>query len=398
MAAVDSGSRHRSVLARPVSLRLSQVIVRSDTDYWHRNALAALNRLDMDKITRDGVDGYHMMATSGLSISTAPLLSPTTTHPGHPPPYSCSSSATPSNLGAFEYISPPSSRRTTVDEKASGPRQSLPSIQEALGGNNSMPFSASNIVHPLSTSSRISQQASSFGPGQSLPEAPAGPPNPFSQGSAVGQTHTSETDPYIPGLVKHQDHLLEQERTKSALPSMNATEPIPPSLHLFDARSPKPRSAQPMPTNTYNQSPHANNYNPSSNTSPTRFPPYRSPHTYSAGSSNPPSSTFPSAPDYSRFNPAFKFDDRKASIPRSHPVQPYSDSVKRHLDIFDIEMALNEVCFIIVIWRTVADKSRSQRALVEHSNFLAYGVNVLINVKEQDKCLRVYPACRSLTI
>lgn len=344
MEAVDGGSRHRSVFACVVLPWLSPGVICSVANRRHRSALAALHRLDMDKITRDGVDGHHKVPASGLSLSTAPLLSPTTTYTGPPPPYSCSSSVTPSSLGAFEYISPPSSRRTTVDDKSSGPRQSLPSIQEALGGDGTKPFSASSIVHPLSATSRMTQPPLSFGPGQSLPEAPSGPPNPFSHGSAVGQT--SENDSYGLQSAKQQDLHPEQERVRSAFPSINTTEPLPPPSHTFEAKSPKPRSAQPVPSNPYNQSPHANNFHLTSDETPNRFPPYRSPYAYSASSSNPASATYPSVPDYSRFNPAFKFDDRKPSIPRSHPVQPYSDSVKRHLDIFDIEMALNEVCMI----------------------------------------------------
>lgn len=309
-----------------------------------RNALAALNRLDMDKITRDAIDHHHKVPAPGLSLSSAPLPSPTTAFPGPLPPYSCSSSATPSNLGTFDYISPPSSRRTTVDDKASVPRQSLPSIQEALGGDGTKPFSAS-IVHPLSATARVGQPTLSFGPGQSLPEAPSGPPNPFSQGPAAGQT--SENDVYVPHPVPKNPH-ADQDRVNPSFLSINTTEPLAASSHTHRPKSPQPRSAHPAPTNPYNQSPHTKNYTPS-DTSPSRFPGYQSPYTYSTGSSNPPPSTYPSAPDYSRFNPAFKFDDRKPSIPRSHPSQPYSDSIKRHLDIFDIEMALNEVCICIYL-------------------------------------------------
>jgi hypothetical protein len=313
---------------------------RSDTDHPHRSAMAALNRLDVDKIARNTVDNNQRVSGPGLTISTASLLSPTATYPGPPPPYSCSSSATPSNFGAFEYLSPPSSRRTTVDDKVSGPRQSLPSIQEALGVDRTMPFSASSMAHPLSPIAGMTQQASSLGPVQSLPEAPSGPPNPFSQASAIGQN--PENDHYVARSARHSDIISEQERVKSLFPSVYSTETIPAALHTIDAKSPEHRSAHPIPSQPYNQSPHATDYG-NYNTSSGRFPPYRSPYTYSAESSNLPSSVLPPAPDYSHFNPAFKFDDPKQSIPRSHPVQPYSDSVKHHLDIFDIEMALNEV-------------------------------------------------------
>jgi hypothetical protein len=308
-----------------------------------RSALAALHRLDMDKINRDGMDGHHKLPP-GLGHSTAPLLSPTTTYTGPPPPYSCPSSATPSNPGAFDYISPPSSRRTTVDDKASSSRQSLPSIQEALGGDGTKPFSASSMVHPLSTTSRMTQPTLSFG--QSLPEAPSGPPNPFSQGPVVGQT--AENDTYSLHSAKPQDLHPEQERIRSTFPAINTTEPILASAHTMEVKSPK--STHPTAPNPYNHSPHSNNYHSSDDTT-ARFPPYRSPYAYSAPSSNPPTSTYPSAPDYSRFNPAFKFDEKKPPIPRSHPVQPYSDSVKRHLDIFDVEMALNEVWTISSPWK-----------------------------------------------
>lgn len=304
--------------------------------------MASLNRLDMGKINRDGVDGHHKIPASCLSNSAAPLPSPTASYAGPPPPYSCSSSASTSNLGAFDYISPPSSRRTTLDHKAPDQRQSLPSIQEALGGDRTMPFSAANIAPPLSATPRISQQTASFVPGQSLPEAPLGPPNPFSQGPTVGQI--TENEPYLPRSANHQDPPSEQTRPNHSFPSINTAESITAPSHAFDSKSPKPRSAHPVPPNVHNGSPHANGYNLSSDTSPSRFPPYRSPYVYPTGPSNPTSSALPTTPDYSRFNPAFKFDDCKPSIPRSHPVQPYSDSVKRHLDIFDVEMALSEVC------------------------------------------------------
>lgn len=234
-----------------------------------------------------------------------------------------------------------------MDDKASGQRQSLPSIKEALGGEGLMPFSASNLGHPLSTTARISQQAPSFGAGQSLPEAPSGPPNPFSHDLAAART--AETDARITHSATHQELLLEQEKVKSGFPSINTVESLPAARHSYEGKSPTPRSAHPVSSNPYNQSPHPSNYQAASDTSPTRYPPYRSPYAYPAESSNPPSSTFQTAPDYSRFNPAFKFDDRKQNIPRSHPVQPHSDSVKRHLDIFDIEMALNEVFIETVI-------------------------------------------------
>ena len=230
-----------------------------------------------------------------------------------------------------------------MDDKASGQRQSLPSIQEALGGDSTIPFSASNIVPALPANARIVQQASSFVPRQSPPEAPSGPPNPFSQGPTVGQT--SEHDPYRARPAKHPEISSEQERSKSAFPSINNTEPLPASFHTSNTKSPKPSSAHPMPSNSYHQSANPNNYGPSSNLSSSQFTPYPSPYSYPTEPPNPPSAAFQPAPDYSRFNPAFKFDERKPSIPRSHPVQPYSDSVKRHLDIFDIELALNEVCF-----------------------------------------------------
>lgn len=294
----------------------------------------------MDTINRDGIDCHHKLPP-GLGHSTAPLISPTTTYTGPPPPYSCPSSATPSNPGAFEYISPPSSRRTTVDDKVFGTRQSLPSIQEALGGDGTKPFSASSMVHPLSATSRLAQPTLSFGPGQSLPEAPSGPPNPFSQGPVAGQA--PDNDAYSLHSAKPQDLRPEQERIKSTFPAINNTETTLAAPHSMEAKSPRPKSTHPAASNLYNHSPHSNTYHPADDTT-TRFPPYRSPYAYSAPSSNPPSSTYPSAPDYSRFNPAFKFDDKKPSVPRSHPVQPYSDSVKRHLDIFDVELALNDVC------------------------------------------------------
>lgn len=273
---------------------------------------------------------------NGLSISTAPLSSPTTTHSGPPPPYSCAPSTAGSASGLSGYISPPESttRRSTRDEKESpGLRKSLPSIHEALG-DKSISFTG-----PLSASSQPPQPPPSAAVGQAFPDAPRGPVNPFSQPSGP------------PPVLK--DVFAPSYKTSSSQPEMQTARPSFSPTSNSDPRQPAsqhfgyPGSPRSHPSTAFRSSSLANtSFNNNSEHQPPRSPPsFEQPRSgyafpqYSNG--GPPS--FPSAAEPFQFSAGPKPEEHRAPYSRPGNEVPYGDTVKRHLDVFDAEMGLNEV-------------------------------------------------------
>ena len=318
----------------------------SGSDDHCKISIAALNHADTENGHKDSADHLSRSNGLGLSISTASLPSPIGAYPAPKPPYSSTTTATPSNHGSFDYISPPSSRRTTVDDKVHAPRQSLPSISEALRGDDNIPFSPTSTVHPLSGVPRKAEHVP-LPQGQSLPEQASGPPNPFSQ-STMGLS--SHSDRYTSRPAQLQDALLSQDGSKSSFISINSSASIP--VPLYTSTSQSPKSSYPHTSPSYQQSPHTKDFGPPSNISPGTRPHQRSPYTFSSDPTNPASAVAPvsaSGSEYARFNPAFKFEERRPSIPRSHPPAPlYSKSIKHHIDTFELEHALNQVCLFFL--------------------------------------------------
>ena len=228
-------------------------------------------------------------------------MSPTV-YSGPPPPYSYPSSATSSAPPAASgYISPPDSRPAQDDkEQQSAGRQSLPSIHEALGGDKSIPYSTP--VSALPPPPPVSQQphtpshsAPTSAMSQSLPEAPPGPPNPFSQGP--GSTSFLRENPYAQ-LPHHPQNLHAQSETpKPSFPPINTQESRP-SFQL----SGQPKSPIHSARSGLQAGP-PNNYGPNSAgsvSSTNGFNTYQPTFPYSTQPSNPPSSTFAPMPNASR--------------------------------------------------------------------------------------------------
>ena len=265
----------------------------------------------------------------GLSISTAPLTSPTSVYSGPPPPYSYTSSVTSSGPGqtGTGYISPPEPVRPSVKEDKE-PRQSLPSISEALGPDKPMAFSAPVTTAPLVAHQSMPTPSSAVG--HSFPEAPVGPSNPFSQSSVSGPSK--------------RDHNMRDDLEPNApgFSTLNATEPRPQPSQVFGvSRSPK-FSSGPSNTPMHNMT----NGHGSAITSPSTYPPYRSPFAFSTQASNPPPpSTYTSSSDPFRTTHPTHLDGQKGFIAKAPYGQSYGESVKRHLDVFDTQIALQEVIF-----------------------------------------------------
>ena len=272
----------------------------------------------------------------GLSISTAPLASPTTTlYSGPPPPYSYASSTTSSGPPAHSaYDSPSDQRRSSAKEEKDifGGRQSLPSISEALGHAEPVPFPTPVSIAPPASLTQQPLSAPPSAAGHSFTEAPAGPANPFSQ-PAVGPASLREST------------RTEAEHARPSFTTLNATEPRPQSTHMFgQPRSPRIVSAIPgmQPANL---SGHMSNGHIGS---PSTFAPYKSPFTFTSNASSMPMShAAPTSDPYGQQQPA-QVEDGKRYAPGGFG-QSYGESVKRHLDVFDAQMALQEVSCLSIV-------------------------------------------------
>lgn len=271
-----------------------------------------------------------MMATS------APLGSPTTStiYSGPPPPYSSSVSTAGLGPGTSGYISPPhSTRRSTRDEKESPtlPGKSLPSIHEALGDNRAMPFSSPATVVPPPQQSHHALAAPSTSIGQPFPDGPKGPSNPFSQpipppSTAREAVYTSQpssaTKPY------------ESQPSRSSFPMINTSEPVPHSAH-HHAFPPSPRHGSGQTSSQY-----TNGYDTAPTQSPHTYPTPRSSYQFSSGSYPPPPRSYQPAEPAAKFEHTPRLEEHRASFSKD---QPYSENVKRELDVYEAETALKEI-------------------------------------------------------
>ncbi|KAJ6157629.1 Zinc finger NHR/GATA-type [Penicillium chermesinum] len=264
----------------------------------HRDPLPAIGFL--------GKDGPAYPPSHPTVASPSPMMSPSpnTMYSGQYPSYA------PSNVPPPGYVSPPESRRILDDEKEKAARQSLPSIHEALGKDNHLPY-------PAPTSAPPSQPGHAAPPSHLIGragEAPAGPPNPFSNGPPSGSLMR---EPAFPHQADASRTSLNSINTINTQDSRNAS-----SLHSLSTGKSPTQSAK-----TGITSPPPNGYG--------HFPPN---YTF------PP----PGAPSY----PPASYDGRAyigapdmkgGFVGRPMPGQPHTDSVKRHLDVYDVETSLNEI-------------------------------------------------------
>lgn len=255
---------------------------------------------------------------------------------GQPLPYAYAPPATsaPAQPG---YHSPTESRRVLEEEKdKSAARQSLPSIHEALGNDNPLPY-------PAPTSAPPPQSGHAAPPshliGRTSAEGPAGPPNPFSNGPASGSLMRE------PGYP-HQNQ-LQAEPSRNNLTSINTKESRNPSLpSLGTGKSPTQSAKTGITSVSGSQNSSAYDYSapPSAGSvaSPNGYGHFTPNYSFPQQPSGP---TYPPAPyDNRAYMGAPRVEEVKGGfVARPIPGQPHSDSVKRHLDIYDVETSLNEV-------------------------------------------------------
>lgn len=299
---------------------------------WNRDALPSINHLDLDKMNPDAIDRSRLSMMPGLNISTTALASPAM-YSGPPPPYSYSSSVTNSGPGPTVYTSPSEPVRTVVkDDKES--RQSLPSISEALGQDKAMAYSTPITTTQPTALAHQTVPTPSSAVGHSFPEAPVGPSNPFSQ------------PPVAQPLKRDHAKLWDDtEPSTSNLAALNATEPRPQPSQAFGAPRSPTFSSGPSNPQLFNMPGSIANGHGGPVESPSTFAPYRSPFAFSTQASNPPINTYTSPPDPYRAPHLVHPDAQKGFPPKMNCGQSYSESVKRHLEVFDTQCALQEVSF-----------------------------------------------------
>lgn len=318
-----------------------------------------------------GKDAKHFVS------SPTPLVSPPIMYSSQPSvPYSYGTPAGSTGSLQSGYISPPESRRTLEEDKEKQQvppaRQSLPSIHEALGNDNPLPYHNAPTSAPPQQVHHAPPHTSSPGfVGRSGREGPPGPSNPF---------NPSFSHP-------HPHHQLQGEPSRSSLASMNTQDSRNASLQSFNSTKSPAQSAKTGITSISGSqvSPYEYNAPPPGNTSsPTGYaPPFSQSFTFS---SHPP----PNAPSYP---PAAPYDARpypgtpwKSTSENvrmeemkngyvSRPSLPgHGDSMKRHLEVYDVEASLNEVCIILYLYiflgkMALANKTRSLKSAPAPWNF-----------------------------
>lgn len=331
----------------------------------------------MEKIKRENSYGHSVSISSALHMPAPPLISPSI-YSGPPPPYSYPSSAASSVVGSNgsgpdvvggaagtgrNYISPPETRRASGDDKDHSPasqRLSLPSISEALTGDQQQPISISSLLSSNTPQPKFSllPKSPTSPVGRSYLESfPKGPPDSFPQHTSSSYRPSQPTDrasgsnysPRVPSLG---------ESRFSAMPSFDSHQPVPPPprtisspLHYSRPGASPIQSSQSYipPSSMHEKITRAAPQPPVSNT-PFGYSVNNNQLAYSYPQSAPgvssyrtptlPPSTWRStAPEIERVD-----EMRKATAKETSPPRPaYGESVKRHLDIFDLETSLNEV-------------------------------------------------------
>ena len=338
------------------------------------STLPSIGYLDMEKIKREA-SGYNnnTAVTSVLNMPAPPLVSPSM-YSGPPPPYSYPSSTASSTVGverngsgagAGSYVSPPETRRTSGDEK--GPlipqRQSLPSITEALGGDQ-QPISISSLLStpaPQQKISHISQSPTSPVARSNLDVLPKGPIDPFPGRTPTVYRPTDTADrttgsAYPPSVATTAGEI--RFSSSNPLPLINSYESHGPLQTPRTITSP---SAYTRPGASPIQQ--SRNRSPIRDKAQTIAPSTNVPFGYGVNAYQPKASYPPSTPGIPSYRPTSaqqpppwrnlssdheRIEEIRKAMSKedSPPKQAYGESVKRHLDIYDLETSLNEVSSI----------------------------------------------------
>jgi hypothetical protein len=329
---------------------------------------------------------------AGLNISTAALGGSTTIYSGPPPPCSYAPSIANTASAQSGYISPsdPPRQGPNIEKAITIGTQSLPSISEALRTDRDGPFAP-----PISTSQpsvmphqQLSTPSSAIG--HLFSDAPSGPSNPFSQ------------PPNSALSTREQGQRMEPEQASSSFTILNATEPRPQASHTFGTpRSPTFTHGTSTQSLHHNQGPSVNGQYGGTAASPSTYGAYRSPFAYSTPGSTA-GAQFPPPLEASRPPQNANIEEHRSQLSRSGFEQSYGDSVKRHLDVFDAQMTLEEVsllsrphlCYALTFSQIVEASGHTLHASqlwtqqVQQNSRSGYAPEVLLDLQDIDGVLR----------
>lgn len=237
--------------------------------------------------------------------------------------------------------------RKTEDEKEppAAHRQSLPSIQEALGNGNEAPLSITSLLSkptPLLIPDSNHNQSPTTAIPRSYPETTRGPPLTQQSPSTYNSRDSLETriqyspraptdsaPSRYPMSNSHETHYASIQPSRTA---SSPTNPMRPTSHAIPTQQLSPvydrATRGPAPT----ASPYPNNIYPASYP----YPP-------SIGSVSSYQSLQP--PSWRAGGEIDRAEEVRRSAGKPSPRPQYGESVKRHLEAFDLETSLNEVRF-----------------------------------------------------
>jgi len=317
-----------------------------------RPQLPALAYLDVEKGQRDDDASQNRNSGPPQSLPSVTTASPTYAYPsGPPPPYS---KPPPTSHHANIWSgpqsgvhTPPESRRTCGDEPDAkqATRQSLPSISEALGVDSQTSYQTSTSAHhapPISTSHIATPLSASMSPGSAAKRSfgMEHPPAPASSYTPNGNHSAPPSFRHEPGQHLSFPH----ETSRSTYASDRPPLPLQTSDH-----GPRP----PPPSSTYSYPSHlSSGYEPTSHAAssmaPPSFPygytPYPPRYAEPTPSSVPSPIYQPSANHTAPSTPWRPSDAaRYGQDDRARGPVDYNGAIKRHLDRYDLEGALNDI-------------------------------------------------------
>lgn len=287
-----------------------------------------------------------------------PYSCPPPPYNSHPLPTASAAPAVPSGL-----ISPPESRRTSGDDAAPilPTRQSLPSIHEALGGSDpALSYPPQTSVPPATTSSAYYQSpaATSMADLHRRSFTTAPPPQQPESHHSFSQPPSHNVSPYMsrPAQMHSTPHTPTTTADLLSRPPVYAAQQHPKLPTLQPIRTGNSPVSSLRPNLAYPSQPSQAPYDRAPNSAPAQgqfgyspFPPSQQ-FTFGQTPTSRPEQTYATAsilsapPRYPPPPPAWRSDNDVREPPTGQYPAAMVTSVKRHLDHFDLEASLNEVC------------------------------------------------------
>ncbi|KAG8626730.1 hypothetical protein KVT40_005675 [Elsinoe batatas] len=299
-----------------------------------RPALPPISFLDSDKLRREEVDypKRHGELPPPSAMSSNVVNAP---YPqGPPPPYTAAPQAPTITPSATPHSQTPApdlmSKRADLKDAA---KHSLPSLHEALGVERNAPYSSDAPHSATNQTAHATPQTNSPRSPRKYQVGPSPPHRPQSYGPIQPPYSQAEPTPPRAPVSEPQEfrrpeyaesYRTYQHRSPQSASSHRGSYPGPEPARSFESsQGPAPPSSQFTYGYAHTSAPYTSAAPAPASAAPIFHPstiPHTSPEASHSWRSGPPGMP-PSRP----------------------PPQAYSEFVKRHLDLYDFEMALNEI-------------------------------------------------------